>query len=124
MQRNARSSAIRDFCVIEIGVHHALRDIVIDRGRDAASERITGVVGHAGEIKGPEAGAHNERMPRSRGFRQRKRDSSAGRRLLAERSPLDHTYGLRKSASWIESGSESKEREEKKSRSAACLCLV
>ncbi len=97
---------------------------MIDRRRDAASEGITRVVGHAGEIKRPEAGAHNERMPRSGCFRQRKRDRSAGRRLLAERSPLDHTYGLCKSASWIESSSESKEREEKKSGSGASVRCV
>ena len=103
--------------VIEIGVHHALGDVVIDRSGEAAGERVPRIVGHAAEIERPKTDANNERMTRSGGLGQRDRDSSTRGRLLVERGSLDHANGLRASCSWIESGNESKEREEQMSDS-------
>lgn len=115
VQGNAGGSAGSVLGVVEIGVHHALGDVVIDRGGEAAGERVSGTVGHAADIQGPEADADDERMSRTGGFGQRERDGTTRRRLLIERGPLDYADGQRAGFSWIESGNKSEEREENRS---------
>ena len=124
VQRDARGSANGVLGVIEIGVHHTLGDVVIDRSGETAGERVSRTVRDAADIQRPETDADDERMTRRGGFGQRERDRSAGRRLLIERGPLDHANGLRASCSRIKSSNERKEREEQRSDAGTYMCVV
>jgi hypothetical protein len=108
----------------EVGVHDALGDVVKDRGGNAASEAIAGIIADAGEIEGPEADADDESVAGAGGSGQSESDRSAGGGLLVKSGPLDYRNGLRARSDGAESGSESEEREEEESRRCAYELFV